>query len=80
MTTCTECHGWDLNGWPDDPSPPLIVAKAYTPEQYTRLMRTGEIAAGGKSKTGLMSGVAASRFKVMTDGEIAALKHYLDSR
>lgn len=80
MTTCTECHGWDLNGFPDDPSPSLVVAKAYTSEQFTRLMRTGEIAAGGKSKTGLMSGVAAYRFKVMTDAEIAALKQYLDSR
>ena len=80
MTTCTECHGPDLNGWPDDPTPSLVVAKAYTPEQFTRLMRTGEIATGGKSKTGLMSGVAAYRFKVMTDAEIAALKQYLDSR
>ena len=32
----------------------MIVAKAYTAEQFTRLMRTGEIATGGKSKTGLM--------------------------
>ena len=82
MTTCTECHGRDLNGWgPDDPTPSLvIVAKAYTPERFARLMRTGEIASGGKSKTGLMSGVAAYRFSVMTDAEIAALKQYLDSR
>ena len=81
MTTCTECHGWDLNGWPDDPAPSMIVAKAYTAEQFTRLMRTGEIATGGKSKTGLMSGVAVYRFSSsLTDEEITALKQYLDSR
>jgi cytochrome c553 len=80
MTTCTECHGWDLNGWEGDPAPSLVVAKAYTLEQFTRLMRTGEIAAGGKSKTGMMSGVAAYRYPVMTDEEITALKAFLDAR
>ena len=81
MTTCTECHGWDLNGWPDDPAPSMIVAKAYSAEQFTRLMRTGEIASGGKSRTGLMSGVAAYRFSSsLTDEEITAMKQYLDSR
>lgn len=81
-TSCGECHGRDLNGWgPDDPAPSLIVAKAYTPEKFTRLMRTGEIAAGGESKTGMMSGIATYRFaSTLTDGEIAALKLYLDSR
>ena len=79
-TSCTECHAWDLNGWEGDPAPSLVVAKAYTLEQFTRLMRTGEIAAGGKSKTGMMSGVAAYRYPVMTDEEIAALKLFLDSR
>ena len=81
LTTCSECHGRDLNGWgPDDPAPSLVVAKAYTPEKFARLMKTGEIASGGKSKTGLMSEVAAYRFSVLTDAEIAALKLYLDSR
>ena len=82
MTSCGECHGRDLNGWgPGDPAPSLAVAKAYTPEKFTRLMRTGEIATGGKSKTGMMSGIATYRFaSTLTDGEIAALKLYLDSR
>ena len=81
MTSCPECHGRDLDGWgPDDPTPSLVAAKAYTPEKFARLMRTGEVAAGGKSKTGMMSGVAAWRFSVLTDEEIAALKLYLDSR
>lgn len=80
MTSCTECHGWDLNGWEGDPAPSLVVAKAYTLDQFTRLMRTGEVAAGGKSKTGMMSGVAAYRYKHLTDQEIAALKQFLDAR
>ncbi|QIL21126.1 cytochrome c [Thermomonas sp. HDW16] len=81
LTSCSECHGRDLNGWgPDDPTPSLVVAKAYTPEQFVRLMRTGEISTGGKSKTGFMSEVAAYRFSVLTDAEIEALKQYLDSR
>ncbi len=81
LTTCGECHGWDLNGFEGDDAPSLIVAKAYTAEKFTRLMRTGEIAAGGKSKTGFMSEVAAYRFApALTDGEIAALKLYLDSK
>lgn len=81
FTTCTECHGRDLNGWaPDDPTPSLVVAKAYTAEKFARLMKTGEIATGGKSKTGMMSEVAAYRFSSLTDAEVAALKLYLDSR
>lgn len=82
MTSCTECHGRDLNGWgPEDPAPSLlVVSKAYTAEKFARLMRTGEVAAGGKSKTGFMSEVAAYRFSVLTDAEVAALKLYLDSR
>lgn len=81
LTTCSECHGWDLNGFgdPGEP-PPLAIAKAYTPEQFLRLMRTGEVLAGGKSASGLMSGVSVYRFNVMTDEEIHALKAYLDSR
>ena len=33
MTSCTECHGRDLNGYPGD-TPPLIVAKAYSAENF----------------------------------------------
>jgi len=78
LTTCSECHGWDLRGFEGDTTPSLVVSKAYTPEQFMRLMRTGEIATGGKSATGMMSEVAAYRFSVMTDAEINALKAYLD--
>jgi mono/diheme cytochrome c family protein len=83
MTSCSECHGRDLTGWgPEDDAPSLVlINKAYTPEKFARLMRTGEIAAGGKSKTGFMSEVATYRFaSALTEAEIAALKQYLDSR
>ena len=81
MTSCTECHGRDLRGWsPEDPAPSLVVAKAYTPEAFKRLMREGITAAGGPSKTGFMTEVAKQRFPGMTDEEISALKAWLDAR
>lgn len=81
MTSCTECHGRDLRGWgPDDPAPSLVVAKAYTPAAFRRLMREGITAAGGPSKTGFMTSVAKQRFSGLTDQEVAALKAWLDAR
>ena len=80
MTSCGECHAWDLNGWPGDSAPSLIVAKAYTPEHFARLMKTGVTSAGTESKTGLMSQMGRQRFHVLTDAEVSALKLYLDSR
>ncbi|UWX04410.1 c-type cytochrome [Pseudoxanthomonas sp. NC8] len=83
LTSCGECHGRTLEGWgADDPAPSLVmVNKAYTPEKFARLMRTGEVAAGGTSKTGFMSETARRRYAhTLTDEEISALKHYLDSR
>ena len=79
LTSCSECHGRDLNGWgPQDSTPSLVlVNKAYTADKFARLMRTGEIASGGKSR---MSEIAVARFSVLTDIEVAALKLYLDSR
>jgi mono/diheme cytochrome c family protein len=80
-TSCTECHGDQLEGWGGgDPAPSLVVvAKAYTPAAFARLMRTGK-AANGEDTATMMSGVARWRFSPMTDEEIAALKLYLDSR
>lgn len=81
MSACTECHGRELRGWsPDDPAPNLIVAKAYTLAQFTRLMREGKTASGTESTTGMMSSVARLRFAGMTDNEIVALKTFLDAR
>lgn len=80
MTSCSECHGRDLNGFPGDEAPSLVVAKAYTQQQFARLIKTGLTATGKKSRTGFMSEVAVERFSVLTDAEVAALKQYLDSR
>lgn len=82
MTSCGECHGRELTGWgPDDPTPSLVlVNKAYTAEDFARLMKTGIAATGRETATGRMSKVARWRFSSLTDAEIAALKQYLDSR
>ncbi len=80
-SSCTECHGRELNGWgPDDDTPSLIVAKAYTPDLFARLMKTGITANGEESKSGLMTKMGRMRFSVLTEQEVSALKAYLDSR
>jgi mono/diheme cytochrome c family protein len=80
MTTCSECHGRDLNGAPEDGVPPLLVAKAYSADDFMRLMRTGIVASGTESASGLMTAVGKQRASSMTDDEVRALKAYLDSR
>lgn len=80
MTSCGECHAWDLNGWPEDSAPSLAVAKAYSAENFFRLMKTGITATAKESKTGLMTRMGRERFHVLTDAEITALMLYLDSR
>lgn len=80
MTSCPECHGPDLNGFPGDDAPSLIVAKAYSAENFARLMKTGIVSNGKESKSGLMTKVGQKRFSVMTDTEVKALKAYLDTR
>ena len=77
---CPECHAPDLNGYPGDTAPNLLIAKAYPPEAFARLMRTGMTLAGTESPTGLMSREARHRFAHFSDDEIAALKAYLDQR
>ncbi len=77
---CPECHAPDLNGYEGDIAPSLLIAKAYTPAAFARLMREGKTLAGTESATGFMSSVARWRFSHFTDDEVAALKAYLDSR
>ncbi|HXH01107.1 MAG TPA: cytochrome c [Xanthomonadaceae bacterium] len=80
MTVCSECHGRTLDSRPGDDTPPLVVAKAYTADKFTRLMATGITAAGKESRSGLMTMVARTRFSHLTAEEVTALKLYLDSR
>lgn len=77
MTSCNECHGFDLRShapWPGT-APDLIVVGAYTPEQFTRLMREGVPSSG--AELGMMGPVARGRFTHWTDDEVADLYAYL---
>lgn len=74
-TVCTECHGTRLEGGPMGDTPGLVVAKAYKPDQFRRLLREGK--ALGDRELGLMAEVARGRFSHFTDTEIDALYAYL---
>jgi len=77
---CTECHGPNLRGYPGDDAPSLIIAKAYSPEAFAKLMHDGITISGTESKTGLMSRVARQRLVHLRIDEVTALKTYLDQR
>jgi mono/diheme cytochrome c family protein len=74
--TCSECHGLQLEGQ-EGFTPPLLIAKAYSIEDFRKLMSTG--VGLGDRDLGLMTQVAQSRFKHMTDAEVEALHGYLQS-
>lgn len=74
--TCAECHAADLNG--RDDTPDLVVAGAYTRDEFERLMTTG-VPVGGR-KLRLMGDVARDRFSQMTPHERDALYAYLKAR
>lgn len=80
LVACSECHGIDFAGFPEEGSPPLLVAKAYSDSEFARLMREGLTKTGAESATGLMSQVTRARFAHLTDEEIATLKSFLDGR
>ena len=77
LTSCTECHGLDLQGNPDGPTPNLGIAATYSEEGFVRLMRTGK--ALGDRELRLMSDVARGRFSHLTAGEMKALHTYLNT-
>jgi mono/diheme cytochrome c family protein len=76
---CAECHSGDLkgNGW-DTGAPDLIVIGSYGLPELTRLLRTGTGVDGGQH--GLMSEVAKSRLRNLSDSQIAGLHAYLSAR
>lgn len=80
LVACSECHGIDFAGFPEEGSPPLLIAKAYDEAEFARLMRVGLTKSGTESASGLMSEVARERFAHFTDEEVAALKTFLDRR
>jgi len=77
MNVCSECHGIDLEGF-EGFTPPLVMAKAYSREQFGRLMSEG--IGIGERDLGLMSEVAQMRFSHFEVGEVDDLYDYLQSR
>jgi cytochrome c553 len=77
QTTCTGCHGTDLRGasTPDFVAPDLRIARAYSPEQFTDLIRKGEGLGGRKLPT--MGPWARNALSQLKDEEIAALYSYV---
>lgn len=75
-TSCTECHGLQLEG--SDFAPNLRIATGYTREQFAHFFRTGEPLGGRQLQ--LMGVVAKSRFSHLSDEEEAALYAYLMAR
>lgn len=75
MTSCTECHGSRLEGWPFISAPNLAIAAAYSEEDFAKLMRHGK--GLGDRDLGLMSAVARERFVHFSDQEIRAMRDYL---
>ena len=75
-TSCTECHGGELEG--GGSAPDLAIALAYSFDDFTRLMRTG--AALGERELPRMSGIARRRFSVFTNAELRVLYAFLQER
>ena len=71
MTTCNECHGFDLRGniSPYGNTPDLAMVRGYNFEQFTTLMKTGT-SLDGRDDIPLMSMIARDRFASFTDQEL----------
>ena len=78
---CSECHGLRLTGdvaaaGGDVSTPSLAGALAYSPDEFTRLLRTGTPREPGK-QLGLMGETARKSLSHFTDEEIAQIYEYL---
>jgi mono/diheme cytochrome c family protein len=78
MTACSNCHGKDLKGNPAGTPPNLIIAHAYTREQFIHLLKTGE-GGRGKKDLGLMSIMAKDHFRYMNETEMNAIYSFLQT-
>lgn len=78
---CAECHGPDLTGprvaAPGEP-PDLVVAAAYTPAAFARLLKTG-IKQDGRP-AGEMAEQARERLSAFDPAEVDAIRRYLIAR
>jgi cytochrome c553 len=77
MSLCTECHGQDLMGNPFAKSPPLLIAKGYPLEDFSRLLHDGRALGGRETK--LMGSAARARFVLLTPEETAQIHEFLQS-
>ena len=77
--TCAECHGPELKGNERD-TPDLVVAGAYSREEFEKLITQGIPTGNRKLKNELMALVAKTRFSHLTRHERDALYGYLKAR
>jgi len=77
MTSCNECHGFNLRGYQPwgGSAPDLIVIGAYSHADFAHLMREGVPTSGADLP--MMGPVARGRFTHWTDEEIDDLYAYL---
>lgn len=75
VTACAECHGLDLQGNPQFPSPSLGIVRAYDQDAFRHFMKTGE-ALGGRG-VGVMTQMAIRRFAALHPDEVDQLHAYL---
>jgi mono/diheme cytochrome c family protein len=78
MTTCTECHGQNLQGDDFLKAPSLIVSAGYSRDAFRHLMKTG--LGLGDRKLGLMTEVSGTRFANFTEEELQAVQTYLGAK
>jgi cytochrome c553 len=76
ITGCAECHGSELEG-SEGFTPPLVIAKAYSREDFQTMMKTG-VGLGGRD-LGLMSQMTQTRFQHLSEDEIDAIHTFLQT-
>jgi cytochrome c553 len=78
MSSCSECHGQNLEGFEPIQAPPLAVVKGYSSEAFAKLLHDG-IPPGDRDLR-LMGPTARARFSNFTAEEVTAVYAYLQSR
>jgi mono/diheme cytochrome c family protein len=78
MTSCIECHGFDLrgSGAPPTATPDLAIVAGYTRAQFGALLREG-VSKDGRRDLRLMSGTARNRFVHFSAAEVDDLYAFL---